>query len=381
MLKRTPVMELVEGMVLGRPIYKEDMSTLLTDGTVLTKDHISAIRSLGMAAVYILVEHDPIEEEQIIPPSRVVDESYKAPTIYDIKIAPTKTKILDSVFVEEYMKCFEDLKTLYEQARAKVVDLDQVECLVSSILPLAKGAKAISQIHNLEVEGDYILHHSLHVAILAGLMGKWLRWSKQSQRRLIMAALFMDVGNVCLPPSILDKSGSLTLDERKLMQRHVELGHEIVSASMGGEYEEVATAILQHHERNDGTGYPKRRVKEKISKFARILALLDMYDAMGSNRSYAKKKSPFEVFEIMSNDITDGKLDTDFGFQFIRRVCHSLHGNWVQLSNGEKAKIVYIDESRLVSLPVVQTMEGAFIDLNRNRDIQITHLLTNTEIA
>ena len=165
------------------------------------------------------------------------------------------------------------------------------------------------------------------------------------------------------------------------MQRHVELGYEIVRASALGENEDIANAVLQHHERNDGTGYPNGISKEQISEFARILALLDMYDAMGSNRVYAKKKSPFEVFDIMSNDITNGKLDTDFGFQFIRRVCHSLHGNWVQLSNGEKAKIVYMDESRLFSLPVVQTMEGEFIDLNRQADIKINHLLTSTELG
>lgn len=376
MLKRTPVVDLTEGMVLGRPIYKEDMSTLLSDGTVLTRDHLAVIQALGIVAVYVVLEDD--ETGSDIPSASVPEPD---PTIYDVKTVPAKTKILDMGFVQEYMARFEELKGVYEQAKSGIIDPGMAEYLAAVIMPLAKGAKAVSHIHNLEVRGDYILHHSLHVAILAGLMGKWLRFTKQRRRELVMSALFMDIGNIRLAPSLLSKTGPLTPEERKLMQRHVEFGHEIISASMYGEHEEAAVAILQHHERNDGTGYPKGILKEQIGAFARILALLDMYDAMGSNRSYAKKRSPFEVFEIMSNDILNGKLDTDFGFQFIRRVCHSLHGNWVQLSTGEQAKIVYIDESRLVSLPVVQTMEGEFIDLNRQTDIKINHLLTKYRIG
>ncbi|BEU87710.1 HD-GYP domain-containing protein [Selenomonas sp. TAMA-11512] len=385
MLKRTPVGDLLEGMVLGRPIYKEDMSTLLSDGTALTSDHIDAIRAIGMPAVYVIVEDDvdtaSVSDEAAKHPAGEANVAHTASIDYDAKAIPEKTQILDQGFVKEYNDCLDKLEIVYEQAKSGLIDPVMAEQLASAVMRLSKGAKAVSHIHNLEVKGDYILHHSLHVAILAGLMGKWLRMSKRRQREFIIAALFMDLGNIRLSPTLLNKSGRLTPEERKLMQRHVELGYEIVRASALGENEDIANAVLQHHERNDGTGYPNGISKEQISEFARILALLDMYDAMGSNRVYANKKSPFEVFDIMSNDITNGKLDTDFGFQFIRRVCHSLHGNWVQLSNGEKAKIVYMDESRLFSLPVVQTMEGEFIDLNRQADIKINHLLTSTELG
>ena len=179
---------------------------------------------------------------------------------------------------------------------------------------------------------------------------------------------------------MLDKEGALTPDERKIMQEHPKFGHELIMAGGLGEDKEIAEAVLQYHERGDGSGYPRGLVKEEIGKFARVLAIMDMYDAMASDRSYAKKRSPFEVFNILSDDIMNGQLDTEFGFRFIRRVCHSLNGNWVKLSNGEAGKIIYIDESRLAALPVVQTMDGEFMDLNLRTDVKVEYLLTSREI-
>ena len=101
---------------------------------------------------------------------------------------------------------------------------------------------------------------------------------------------------------------------------------------------------------------------------------------MAANRSYAKRNSPFDIFQILYEDILNGKLDTHFGILFMRRLCHSLNGNWVGLSNGQRAKIVYVDESRVTAMPVVQTTKNEFIDLNRNHEIKIEALLTANEV-
>ena len=76
-----------------------------------------------------------------------------------------------------------------------------------------------------------------------------------------------------------------------------------------------------------------------------------------------------------------GKLDTKYSIMFINKLCHSLNGNWVGLSNGERAKIVYIDESRVTSLPIVQTIKNEFIDLNTRHDIKVDALLTANEVS
>ena len=374
MLKKYMVDQLKEGMIVGQAVHKEDMSVLLGEGTVLNQQMIDSLSERNIVSIQIK-EDDPEEEAPAPIPKAVQPQGGKVKTI------PVKETILDTGYVKEYDACFIELKSLYEVTKAHgSVDKDSAETLAQNILPLCSGAKAVAHIHNMTVSGEYLIHHSLHVAILAGLMGKWLKMSRKDQLRLITAGFLIDIGNLRIDQAILDKEGVLTPDERKIMQRHPNFGHEFIMAGELGKDKQIAEAVLQNHERNDGSGYPEGLVKAQIGDFARILAIMDMYDAMASNRSYAKKRSPFEVFNILSDDIMKGRLDTDYGFRFIRRVCHSLNGNWVKLSNGEAGKIIYIDESRLASLPVVQTMDGEFIDLNIRTDIKIEYLLTSREI-
>ena len=374
MLKKYAVDQLKEGMVVGQAVYKEDMSVLLGEGTVLNQQMIDSLSERNIVSVEIREEGG--EEGPSPMPQKPQGVQGAA-----AKIIPLKEPILDEGYVKEYGDCFIELKSLFEVTKAHgSVDKDSAESLAQNILPLCSGAKAVAHIHNMTVKGEYTIHHSLHVAILAGLMGKWLKMPQKDQLRLITAGSLILIGNLRIEQAMLDKEGALTPDERKIMQEHPKFGHELIMAGGLGEDKEIAEAVLQYHERGDGSGYPRGLVKEEIGEFARILAIMDMYDAMASDRSYAKKRSPFEVFNILSDDIMNGQLDTEFGFRFIRRVCHSLNGNWVKLSNGEAGKIIYIDESRLAALPVVQTMDGEFMDLNLRTDVKVEYLLTSREI-
>ena len=374
MLKKYAVDQLKEGMVVGQAVYKEDMSVLLGEGTVLNQQMIDSLSERNIVSVEIREEDG---EEALAPMPQKSQGVQGAPA----KTIPLKEPILDEGYVRDYGDCFIELKSLFEVTKAHgSVDKDSAETLAQNILPLCSGAKAVAHIHNMTPKGEYTIHHSLHVAILAGLMGKWLKMPRKDQLRLITAGSLILIGNLRIEQAMLDKEGVLTPDERKIMQEHPKFGHELIMAGGLGEDKEIAEAVLQYHERGDGSGYPRGLVKEEIGKFARILAIMDMYDAMASDRSYAKKRSPFEVFNILSDDIMNGQLDTEFGFRFIRRVCHSLNGNWVKLSNDEAGKIIYIDESRLAALPVVQTMDGEFMDLNLRTDVKVEYLLTSREI-
>ena len=238
----------------------------------------------------------------------------------------------------------------------------------------------IVQIYNMETEEDYRLHHSMHIAILAGLMGQFLKLRTSERERLIMAAFLLDIGTTRIALEFLEIQGYYSDAERRLMQKHVRLGQKLLARSALGTDEQIVGAVLQHHERNDGSGYPAGLKKEQICGFARILAIVDIFDAMASNRVYKKKRSPFDVFKILADDILKGRLDTEYGVSFIRHIGQALNGCWVRLSDGGVGKIVYIDESRLDALPVVQTMEGDFLDLNTNGNIKIVSLLTSEEV-
>lgn len=248
------------------------------------------------------------------------------------------------------------------------------------LMELCDGAKAVTQIHNMVRDGDYLLHHSIHVAILAGLMGKWLRMPRSQRQKLIISGLVHDVGKLRISRDILDKAGRLTSTELKLVRRHAELGYEMLRYGQLQEENDILMGVLQHHERNDGSGYPQGCRAAEINPFARILAIADMYDAMAANRVYAKKKNPFEVFGVLSDDIMNKRLDTEYGVLFIRKICHALNGSWLKLSNGKRAKIVYIDDSRMSALPIVQTPDEEFIDLNHAQGLKIIALLNSREL-
>ena len=112
-----------------------------------------------------------------------------------------------------------------------------------------------------------------------------------------------------------------------------------------------------------------------------MLAILDCYDAMASSRSYAEKRSPFEVFKVLYADVLDGKLDSEYAVLFMRKMNAALNGCWLRLSDGSAGRIVYIDESRVTAMPVVQLADGGFIDLNTVKDLTVVEIMTASDVS
>lgn len=292
-----------------------------------------------------------------------------------------KTSVLEAAYLEKYEACFEELQNFFSSVRANGrIDVAEADTISRNFAPLSSSAKAVTHIYNMETIGSYQLHHTMRVAVLAGLMAQWLKMPAQERQRLILAAFLMDIGYTSFAPNFLKKIALYTPEERRLMEKHARLGYEIVSHSALQLDKQVVEAVLQHHERNDGSGYPQKMKKDGICKFARILAILDTYDAMASRRYYAKRRSPFEVFSVLSDECIAGRLDAEYGIVFIHNFSSTLNGNWVKLSNGEVAKIVYIDGSRMNALPVVQTLDGKFLDLNTMLSIRVEYLLSSSEV-
>ncbi|MBR2216567.1 MAG: HD-GYP domain-containing protein [Selenomonadaceae bacterium] len=361
MLKSYAVEDLQVGMTLGREV--KDMMTqslILPAGHELSGEDIRLLTNNNIFTVF-------------------VEEGIKK----SMGNVPGGEFLLDEDYVKKYDLLslrMQEIFTLWRKEER--IEVDKFYQIVSDqfLLPLCVGAKAVSQIHNMSKRGDYLVNHSLHVAILAGLMGEWLRWPKKEREDLIIAGLVHDIGKLKVPEEILEKTGKLTDEEFRQIKKHPEHSYDMLKLTKLGKNRPVMMGIAQHHERTDGSGYPAKLKGDAIEPIARILAILDIYDAMAADRAYARRNSPFDVFGVLYEDILRGKLDTEYGVLFLKNLCHSLNGNWVWLSSGDKARIVYIDDSRVTSLPVVQTAGGEFIDLNRRSDVKITSLLTAQEV-
>lgn len=143
------------------------------------------------------------------------------------------------------------------------------------------------------------MHHSKRVSELCGKIATALQLSKESINLIKIAGLMHDIGKIGIPDSILNKNGNLTSEEWDEVKRHSEVGYRILSSVT--EFSEISEYVLSHHERWDGTGYPRGLQGEDIPFMSRIIALADAYDAMTSDRSYRKGLSDQEaITEIMN---------------------------------------------------------------------------------
>jgi len=361
MLRSYDVTELRAGMLVGRAVKDFDGKTLIPANVKLTSDMIDSLRGKSIFSVYI----------------DVTPEEY-TPT------AATEEHLLDNDYVTCYKKCFATTQNLYYGfANTSKIDRNELAELLraENISELCDdGLKAVTQIHNMKRDGDYVIHHALNVGILSGIMAHWLDFKAAQVGELVMSGLLSEIGKMKISKGLLNKTDKLDNEEIAEVRKHVVFGYAALVESPLKKLKNVLLGVLHHHERCDGSGYPSKLKADKISDFGKIIAILDIYDAMATNRAYAKRNSPFDIIKVLYNDVLAGKLDTRFCVVFMKKLLQALNGSWVGLSDGQRAKIVYLDDSRVTALPIVKTTKDEFIDLNRRNDLKVDALLTANEV-
>ena len=380
MLKAFAVRSLLPEMLLGRTVYDGDTDIVLVEGgTVLDRDMIKLLKEKAVASVY--VDEDSIlaavQKEKAIKREREAASEDTA--------LPERDAKLDSKYEEDYRYVYGEMEKLFQEAALTGrLNMDILQPVMASgrLRDLYKeGATAVSMIYTMNQDGDYNIHHCVHLAILSGLMAKWMGLVGMDRQNLVLAGLFLDIGKQFIEKDLLEKKGRLTEEEFDILKNHVVDSFKLLEGSELSGRTDLMNGVIQHHERNDGSGYPSGREADQISTFGKVLAVLDSYDAMASSRSYAEKRSPFEVFKILYADVLDGKLDSEYAVLFMRKLNAALNGCWLRLSDGTAGRIVYIDESRVTAMPVVQLTDGGFIDLNTVKDITVVEIMTAADVS
>ncbi|OAA29935.1 phosphohydrolase [Kosmotoga arenicorallina S304] len=160
---------------------------------------------------------------------------------------------------------------------------------------LSKEARKLKEIAmQVEKKDSYTHGHGKRVRDLSYAVGKLLRLSEEQMENLLMAALFHDIGKIDVPEEILKKPGKLTAEEFEYIKRHPEKGARMVKGTF---LENIAETILQHHERIDGSGYPNALKGDEICIEARIIGIVDSFDAMTSKRPYRDAMEWSEALE------------------------------------------------------------------------------------
>lgn len=146
--------------------------------------------------------------------------------------------------------------------------------------------------------------------------GKWIGLSEAEMRQLYLGTFFHDAGKVSMPPEILQKPGPLTPEEFEVMKTHPTLGAEICLKL--GPLEEIADLVACHHEKLDGTGYPRGLKEKDIPFLARIVATIEIYDALRSERVYKQPFSLEKSVEILRAEAAAGHLDRGLVDAFVK---------------------------------------------------------------
>jgi putative nucleotidyltransferase with HDIG domain len=192
---------------------------------------------------------------------------------------------------------------LYQVQRRLADDLGAV----NARLEAANLSFAGALVATLDARDRYTAGHSAAVAIYASDIARRMGLSEADQNLAHLCGLVHDIGKIGLPAGLLEKPGALTLDERREMQRHSEIGERILAKVET--YAEIASVVRHHHERVDGEGYPDGLYAEEIPLLARIIAVADAYNAMTSDRPY-RDAMPSRVARLRLAQAVESQFDT-----------------------------------------------------------------------
>lgn len=210
-----------------------------------------------------------------------------------------------------------------------------VEPIVDSI---SRNPDACLWVSRLKTHDEYTYQHSLSTAMWSVSLGRQLGLPRRDLRSLAMGCMLMDVGKLRVDPELLKAERDLTAEETTEVARHVGHGLGILN-DCGILNRDVVDMVAHHHERYDGSGYPKGLARNQIPPFARIAGIVDTYDAMTSNRRYAKAVAPSDAIKMLY-DARDEDFQAELVEAFIQAIGIYPAGTLVELSSGEVGVVV-----------------------------------------
>ncbi|MBU1231203.1 MAG: HD-GYP domain-containing protein [Proteobacteria bacterium] len=229
--------------------------------------------------------------------------------------------------------------------RGTDIDYRKATPLVQSFIEsVFRNESAAVTLFKLRGFDEYTYTHSINVSILAVLLGKHLGLDKATLLKLGLAGMYHDVGKARIPESILNKPGKLTASEFEAVKAHPLEGYKVMRRQVDLD-PEILRAVAEHHERHDGSGYPRGVKDQDIGRFSRIIAVVDVYDALTSRRVYKDAMAPAKalgmMYQLRNKDFPDNAIEN-----FIRCIGVFPVGSFVRLSGGEYGIVASVSAAR-----------------------------------
>lgn len=347
---------LAPGMKLSRPIFGPGGELLLQAGAVLTARNIISLRRSGVLSVDM---EGPVSLED------------------DRDVVTDEVRYSVMTIVREWTLKYYN-RAAVQNGKVELAEISKsVEAVVEEILSGKEIAGSLAEICSADI---YTYAHSVDVCLLSLVVGVRLGYSKPRLFRLGVGSLLHDLGKVKVPIEILNKPGELTPDEFNEMKKHPEYGYRMFRDVRGAGLQSMAV-ILNHHERYDGTGYPRGLKGDKIDEMSAVCSVADVYNAMTTDRVYRKALPPHEAYEMI---MASGGLTFDVKVvnAFLECVTPYPAGSMVRLSNGLVGVVCKLNV--VPFRPVIKVLKtGEEIDLfdRANMNVVIADILQPEEIS
>lgn len=413
-MQKLEIDALTPGMVTAEDVYNYNDQLILPKGLVLTQKAISKLHFYDVFQVRVEDEIVPVEpppEETPAPaapaqkPAPAAAPAPSAPASADTPTpaasvpvtaapaaAPAETprplpenyenmSYTEKVKVSEHFQVFKksfdeevhNYKLRINQVVLKNAPLD-VDLLLEDALKVISAGKTsydiFDMLHVMRENDDVTYSHCMNVGLFCNVFAGWLGMSEKNKRLATLCGLLHDTGKLMIPDKLIKKPSRLSEDEYASVKNHSLEGYHFLK-DMDIDIHIKNTALM-HHERCDGSGYPFGLTSEKIDPYAKMVAIVDVYDAMTSERRYRSAMSPFQAIDVMREEGLQ-KYDTRFIMTFLENVMDTFIGNRVLLSNGQEGEIVFIHKTD-ITRPTIKC-GNEFVDLSKDFSIEIVKLL------
>lgn len=350
------------GAMVAKDIMANTQYPILYKNTKITGEHFPVLKAFQIEKIPIvdIKEADKAQQVQSVSSSiETIKETFK--NSFERKYNESVAK-----FKQEFLNW----------DAGSNVNISKVR---ESILPLIDevllNKEKIFILNEYSTTKDYFYHHSIAISLISAVIAQKMNYSKGDITQIAIAAAVADAGMAKINKKIREKNGPLSEYEFKEIQEHPYYSLQMVN-HISTLKKEMKLAIYQHHERLDGSGYPKGEKGSKVLIHSHIIAVADVFHAMTCERIYRSKESPFKVLEmIRENDF--GKFNIEVVQALNTCVANLSLGTSVELSNGEEGTIIFANKTSPVR-PVIKLHETEqIVDLSKNRNIYIERLILN----
>ncbi|NMM65052.1 HD-GYP domain-containing protein [Clostridium sp. P21] len=298
------------GDVIGKSILSNEGRVLLRAGVKLNTNYINKLTELGVFYVYVRDER-----------------------LDDVNVEDERLTELKQVTIKSLSGIMKNVNNVNSKELKE--SLNRVEEMISYVIELGDVNKSLYDIKTFD---NYTYIHSLDTCIMTAFLGIASKYNQWDLKEMVIGAILHDIGKTKISTDLLNKKGPLTKEEFEEVKKHTIYGAEILKKNVTMP-DSIIKVVEQHHERVDGKGYPYGLTGNQISRFAKVICVCDVYDAVSNDRCYRDKFKSNDAYELILSG-SGTSFDSNVVANFKNTFSIYPLGSCVRLSNGDEGYVI-----------------------------------------